>query len=228
VSNHRLANHAIVTLSLKPVGEAPGDASAEAMEAAADLAERFSGGELRVSHHQNLVLPHVRRAALAELFVAAEAAGLATPNKGLATDIIACPGGDYCALANARSIPLAKAIQAVLAPKAEAIGPLRINVSGCINACAHHHVGHIGVMGVDKKDEEWFQLFLGGRSDSKAALGTMLGKAVHRDTVPAIVAAITDHYLASRTPGEDFIDTVARLGTEPFRTAATQVLETAA
>lgn len=224
---HRHPGHAIVTLSLKVPGAAPGDATDTTLETIAALADRYSQGELRVSHHQNIVLPHVRRADLQALWQAAAEAGLAEANIGLSTDIIACPGGDFCALANAKSIPLAKAIQLSLAPRAEEVGPLRINISGCINACAHHHVGHIGILGVDKRDEEWFQILVGGRSDSAAALGSLAGKAVHRDGVPAAVNRIVDRYLELRAPGENFIDTVGRLGADPFKDAAHRVEEAA-
>lgn len=224
---HRHPGHAIVTLSLKVPGAAPGDATDTTLETIAALADRYSQGELRVSHHQNIVLPHVRRADLQALWQEAAEAGLAEANIGLSTDIIACPGGDFCALANAKSIPLAKAIQLSLAPRAEEVGPLRINISGCINACAHHHVGHIGILGVDKRDEEWFQILVGGRSDSAAALGSLAGKAVHRDGVPAAVNRIVDRYLELRAPGENFIDTVGRLGADPFKDAAHRVEEAA-
>lgn len=224
---HRAPGHAIVTLSLKVPGAAPGDASDTDLETIAALADRYSQGELRVSHHQNIVLPHVRRADLHALWQEAVAAGLAEANVGLSTDIIACPGGDFCALANAKSIPLAKAIQLRLAPRAQEVGPLRINISGCINACAHHHVGHIGILGVDKRDEEWFQILVGGRSDNAAALGSLAGKAVHRDAVPDAVSRIVGRYLALRAPGENFIDTVGRLGADPFKDAAHRVEEPA-
>jgi sulfite reductase (NADPH) hemoprotein beta-component len=190
------------------------------MDAAADIADRFSFGELRVTHHQNLALAHVARKDLLALWDAAQAAGMAEPNVGLATDVITCPGGDYCALANAKSIPLAKAIQLRLGARIEDIGDLTIKISGCINACGHHHVGHIGILGVDKHDEEWYQILIGGRADTKTALGRLIGKAVHRDETPAVVERIIDHYLAVRAPNERFIDAFDRLGFEAFRDAA--------
>jgi sulfite reductase (NADPH) hemoprotein beta-component len=220
VTAHKRADYATVTLSLKPTGVAPGDATADQMDAAAAIADRFSFGELRVTHHQNLALAHVARQDLLALWDAAQAAGMAEPNVGLATDVITCPGGDYCALANAKSIPLAKAIQLRLGARIEDIGDLTIKISGCINACGHHHVGHIGILGVDKHDEEWYQILIGGRADTKTALGRLIGKAVHRDETPAVVERIIDHYLAVRAPNERFIDAFDRLGFEAFRDAA--------
>jgi sulfite reductase (NADPH) hemoprotein beta-component len=217
---HKRAGYANVTLSLKRTGPAPGDITADEMESAADLADRFAFGELRVSHHQNLVLTDVARRDLFALWEAAEAAQLAEPNVGLATDVIACPGGDFCALANAKSIPLAQRIQERLGPVQETLGEMSIKISGCINACGHHHVGHIGVLGVDKHGEEFFQVLVGGRSDSKTALAEILGRAVRAEEIPDLIARLTDLYLAERREGELFIDTVERIGTEPFKTAA--------
>jgi sulfite reductase (NADPH) hemoprotein beta-component len=162
----------------------------------------------------------VARKDLFALWQALEAQGLGTANAGLATDLICCPGGDYCALANAKSIPVAAAIQAQLDDKAEEIGPLAIKMSGCINACGHHHVGHIGVLGVDKKDEEFYQILLGGRTDTKVALGQIIGKAVPRDDVAPIIGRLTDFYLARRQDNEAFIDAVERLGKDAFHAAA--------
>jgi sulfite reductase (NADPH) hemoprotein beta-component len=209
-----------VTIALKPLNVAPGDASSDQMDAVADLADRFSFGEIRVSHVQNLILADVARKDLFALWQALEAQGLGTANAGLATDLICCPGGDYCALANAKSIPVAAAIQAQLDDKAEEIGPLAIKMSGCINACGHHHVGHIGVLGVDKKDEEFYQILLGGRTDTKVALGQIIGKAVPRDDVAPIIGRLTDFYLARRQDNEAFIDAVERLGKDAFHAAA--------
>jgi sulfite reductase (NADPH) hemoprotein beta-component len=220
VSDHRRPDLANVTLSLKVTGVAPGDATADQMDAVAGLADRFAHGELRVTHTQNLVLAHVARADLLALWEAAAAQGLAEPNVGLATDVITCPGGDYCALANAKSIPLAEAIQRRLGPRIEEIGDLTIKISGCINACGHHHIGHIGILGVDKLDEEWYQILIGGRADVKSALGRLIGRAVPRDETPALVERLVDFYLARRQPDERFIDAVERIGFEAFRDAA--------
>jgi len=217
---HKRAGYASVTLSLKRTGPAPGDATDAEIDAAADLADRFSFGEARVSHHQNLILADVARKDLFDLWRAADAAGLAQPNIGLATDIIACPGGDFCSLANAKSIPLSLAIQNELEARQEEIGELAIKISGCINACGHHHVGHIGVIGVDKHGEEWFQLLVGGRSDAHVAIGEILGKAVKSEEIPALIARLVDLYLAERREGERFIDTAERLGVERFKIAA--------
>jgi sulfite reductase (NADPH) hemoprotein beta-component len=220
VSGHKREGYAAVTISLKPSNVAPGDATSEQMDAVADLADYFSFGQIRVSHHQNLVLADVARRDLLPLWEALDELRLASANAGLATDIICCPGGDYCALANAKSIPVAAALQAKLAEKAEEIGPLAIKMSGCINACGHHHVGHIGILGVDKKDEEFYQILIGGRTDTKVALGQIIGKAVPRDEVTPIIGALTDFYLENRTQAETFIDAVERLGKDAFHDAA--------
>ncbi len=220
VTAHKRAGYAAVTLSLKRVGPAPGDATAAEIDAAADLADRYAFGEIRVSHHQNLILADVARRDLFALWQDADAAGLAQPNIGLATDIIACPGGDFCSLANARSIPLSLAIQNELEDRQEEIGELAIKISGCINACGHHHVGHIGVIGVDKNGEEWFQVLVGGRSDANVRIGEILGKAVKAEEIPALVSRLIDLYLAERASGERFIDTVARIGVPAFKAAA--------
>jgi sulfite reductase (NADPH) hemoprotein beta-component len=220
VTGHQRAGYAAVTISLKPSNVAPGDATSDQMDAVADLADRFSFGQIRVSHNQNLVLADVARRDLFALWEALESQGLASANAGLATDIICCPGGDYCALANAKSIPVAAALQAHLHDKAEEIGPLAIKMSGCINACGHHHVGHIGILGVDKKDEEFYQILIGGRTDTEVALGQIIGKAVPREQVAPIVDAMTDFYLANRNRDETFIDCVGRLGKDAFHDAA--------
>lgn len=218
---HKRPGYAAVTLSLKRTGPAPGDITDAEMERAADLADRFSFGELRVSHHQNLLLVDVARKDLHALWQAAEAAGFAEPNIGLVTDIISCPGGDFCALANARAIPIATAIQKRFTPeKQEEIGELAIKISGCINSCGHHHVGHIGVLGVDKNGEEWYQILVGGRSDSRVALGTILGRSIKIDEVPGMVERLVEVYRAHREPGERFIDTAERIGVAPFKAAA--------
>ena len=220
VAAHKRPGYAAVTLSLKRTGPAPGDATAKEIDDAADLADRYAFGEIRVSHHQNLILADVARRDLFALWQDADAAGLAQPNIGLATDIIACPGGDFCSLANARSIPLSLAIQNELEDRQEEIGELAIKISGCINACGHHHVGHIGVIGVDKNGEEWFQVLVGGRSDANVKIGEILGKAVKAEEIPALVSRLVDLYLAERANGERFIDTVARIGVPAFKTAA--------
>ena len=220
---HTQPGHAILTISLKPVGAPPGDATADQMEAIADLAERYGYGEIRVSHEQNLILPHVRQKDLPTLWRALDALGVATPNVGLVTDIISCPGLDYCALANTRSIPVAQRISERFSDleRQKQIGLLHLNISGCINACGHHHVGHIGLLGVEKKDEEFFQITLGGKGNSKARLGTLIGPAVAESEVVDVVERLVDTYLALRTsPQESFIAAVERLGIDPFKESA--------
>jgi sulfite reductase (NADPH) hemoprotein beta-component len=189
------------------------------MDAVADLAEQYSSGELRVSHVQNLVLPHVAKDDVPALYAGLVKAGLATANVGLITDIIACPGMDYCALATARSIPVSQRIAERLAPREQEIGTLHINISGCINACGHHHVGHIGLLGVDRNGEEVYQITLGGAADEQAAIGGIIGPAVPTARVPEAVEAIVDAYMAVRQEGERFIDTYRRLGNKPFKEA---------
>ncbi|KAA5607364.1 nitrite/sulfite reductase [Roseospira marina] len=219
VAPHKVPGYGIVNISLKGTGQIPGDATASQMELVAKMADLYSLGEIRVTHEQNLVLPHVRLSDLPALWRTLDAGDLATPNVGLISDIIACPGLDYCSLANARSIPLAQALSERFSDmtRAQAIGPLHINISGCINACAHHHVGHIGVLGVDRKGEELYQITLGGRSDEAAALGRIVGPAVPAHQAIEMIAGFVDTYLAIRHPGELFIDTVERLGTAPFK-----------
>jgi sulfite reductase (NADPH) hemoprotein beta-component len=219
VTAHRHGDYASVTISLKREGVAPGDATADEMDFVADLADRYSFSETRVSYHQNLILPHVPRARLLELFRELDTRGLARANIDLASDIICCPGGDFCSLANAKSIPLSAAIAEKLAPIEEDLGAIAINVSGCINACAHHHVGHIGVLGVEKAGEDWYQVLLGGRADGPGALGVLTGKAVRQEEVPAIIDRLARHYLAERAEGESFIAAVERLGVASFKTA---------
>ncbi len=216
---HRQPGYAIANLSLKPVDGIPGDATAEQMDAVADLADWYSFGEIRVSHEQNLILPHVKQADLYELWKAMVPLGLATPNIGLASDIIACPGLDYCSLANARSIPVAQRITRRFEDlrRLHDIGELKIKISGCINACGHHHVGHIGILGVDKKGEEFYQITLGGDATENAALGTLVGPAFSYDKVVDAVETIIDTYLHVREDGERFLDTVRRLGIHPFK-----------
>ena len=218
---HKLPGYAIVDVSLKGVGETPGDITADQMDVVADLAERFGQGEIRSTHEQNLVLPHIRLADVHEVWKALDAARLATPNINLISDIIACPGLDYCALANARAICVAQDIaRRFEAPdRAEAIGELKIKISGCINACGHHHVGHIGILGVDKKGEEFYQLTLGGSGAEDASVGKMLGPALPIDRVTDAVEAIVEAYLQHRQDGERFLDTLRRTGDAPFREA---------
>ena len=219
---HRQPGHASVTVSLKRIGGVAGDVTDRQMETVADLAERYAYDDIRVTHAQNLVLPHVPVKHLYAVWQALDMAGLATPNESLITDLIVCPGLDYCNLANARSIPVGQAVQAVFAdPEYQReIGRLHINISGCINACGHHHVGHIGILGVDRKGEEFYQISLGGRADEKAAIGAIAGPALKADDVPGAVRRIVDTYMALRTsPDELFIDTLARIGAEPFREA---------
>jgi len=219
VAAHKVAGYAIANISLKPIGKPPGDASAEQMDVVADLADAFSFGEIRVTHAQNLVLPHVERDRLPELFDRLAAAGLAASNIGLLSDIIACPGLDYCALANARSIPIAERITERFADRdrLELIGEMQIKISGCINACGHHHVGHIGILGVDRKGEEHYQVQIGGSAAEDAALGKILGRGFSAEEVVDVVEKIVDTYLERRAPGESFIETYRRVGQEPFK-----------
>jgi len=220
VANHKVPGYAIVTLSLKPEGGTPGDATAAQMDAIADLADRYSFGEIRVGHEQNLVLPHVAQRELPALWRELDAVGVATPNVNLVSDIISCPGLDYCSLANARSIPIAQEITRRFrnGELARDLGRLHINISGCINACGHHHVGHIGILGVEKNGEEFYQITLGGKADENATLGTLIGPAVPYAQVADVVEDIAAAYLELRQrPDELFIDTVKRTGVEPFR-----------
>src|SRR5688572_16701060 len=225
VHPHKMPAYAAVTLSLKKTGVPPGDATSEQMEAIAGLAERYSFGELRVSHEQNLILADVRRRDLPALWNEARALGLATPNIGLLTNIISCPGGDFCALANAKSIPVAEAIQERFdsLDYLSDIGELDLNISGCMNACGHHHVGHIGILGVDKNGEEWYQVEIGGnqgrtRAGSAASLGRALGPAFARADIPGVIEKLINCYLAHRdSEAERFVDVVHRVGLEPFK-----------
>ena len=222
VAAHREPGHGIVTISLKPIGGIPGDASADQMDLVADLADRFSFGEVRVSHEQNLVLTDVALDDLPALYDALDGAGLATPNAGLVTDIIACPGLDYCALATARSIPVAQRISERFGEGARAkeVGELKIKISGCINACGHHHVGHIGILGLDRKGEETYQITLGGSGDETASLGDLTGPGFSTDDVVDAVENIVDTYLGLRAgPDEDFLAAYRRVGMAPFKKA---------
>jgi sulfite reductase (NADPH) hemoprotein beta-component len=219
VTPHKRPGYAVVTLSLKPTGGVPGDATDAQMDAVADLADRFGFGEIRVSHEQNLVLPDIEKADLYDLWRELEGLGLATPNVGLAGDIIACPGLDYCALANARSIPVAQQISKHFADltKLLDIGELKIKISGCINACGHHHVGHIGILGVDKHGSEFYQITLGGSADENASLGDIVGPSFGADQVVGAVETIIGTYLQVRQDGERFLDTYRRVGLKPFK-----------
>lgn len=219
VEPHRVPGYRIVNVSLKPAGGIPGDASAEQMEAVADLAERFSFDEVRVTHAQNLVLPHVRAADLRAVYEGLAAVGLAAANLGLASDVIACPGLDYCTLANARSIPVAMAVADRLRPREAELGELKIKVSGCINACGHHHAGHIGILGVDRKGTENYQLLLGGSGAEDASIAQILGPGFTADGVVDAVAKVTEVYLRERRSGERFLDTFRRIGAQPFKEA---------
>jgi sulfite reductase (NADPH) hemoprotein beta-component len=216
---HKAPGYAIVNISLKPIGGIPGDATAEQIELMADLAERYSFDELRVTHAQNIVLPHVRKADLYALWQALEAAGLANANLDLVSDIIACPGLDYCSLANARSIPIAQKIGERLEGKQRDLGELKLKISGCINACGHHHAGHIGILGVDKKGTENYQLLLGGSGAEDASLGRITGPGFDENGIVDAVEKVTDVYLGVRQDGERFLDTYRRVGMEPFKEA---------
>ena len=216
---HKVPGYAIVTISLKPIGGIPGDASAEQMEAVADIAERHSFAEVRVSHIQNLVLPHVKQADLFAVWQALGKIGFADANAGLVTDIIACPGLDYCSLANARSIPVAQRISERFADldRQHAIGELQIKISGCINACGHHHAGHIGILGVDKAGQEFYQITLGGAGDETASTGQLLGPGFSTDQIVDAVEKVIDAYLALRQPNETFLAAYRRVGPAPFK-----------
>ena len=220
VRAHKAQGYASVLLSLKKHGVAPGDITAEQFDAVADLADRHAFGEARSTHEQNLVLASVRQADLYAVWQQASAAGLATPNIGLLTDIIACPGGDFCALANAKSTPIANAIQARFddLDYLHDIGEIEVNISGCMNACGHHHVGHIGVLGVDKNGSEWYQVTIGGEQGNRAALGKVIGPSFAAAEMPDVVSSLINTYAENRHPDERFIDTVRRLGIEPFKT----------
>ena len=218
---HKRAGYTIVEISLKAIGETPGDATSDQMDVVADLAERYGQSDIRVTHEQNLVLPHVKLDDLPAVYAALKTAGLATPNVNLITDMIACPGLDYCALANARAIPIAQDIARTFADqeRAELIGELKIKISGCINACGHHHVGHIGILGVDKKGEEFYQLTLGGSGAEDASVGSMLGPALPADRVAPAIDTLVEVYLRERQGQERFLDTFRRTGVVPFKEA---------
>ena len=220
VHPHKVPGYAAVTLSLKKTGVPPGDATADQMDAVADLADRYSFGELRVSHEQNLVLSDVRQSDLHALWLEAKLLGLATPNIGLITNIIACPGGDFCSLANAKSIPVAEAIQRRFddLDYQHDIGELDLNISGCMNSCGHHHVGHIGILGVDKQGAEFYQISIGGSQGNAASLGKVIGPSFAQDEVPDVIEKLIETYLQYRdSETEKFIDVVRRIGVTPFK-----------
>ena len=220
VHPHKVPGYAAVTLSLKKTGIPPGDATADQMDAVADLADRYSFGELRVSHEQNLVLSDVRQSDLHALWLEAKLLGLATPNIGLISNIIACPGGDFCSLANAKSIPVAEAIQRRFddLDYQYDIGELDLNISGCMNSCGHHHVGHIGILGVDKQGAEFYQISIGGSQGNAASLGKVIGPSFAQDEVPDVIEKLIQTYLQYRdSESERFIDVVRRIGVSPFK-----------
>ncbi len=219
VHAHKKAGYRAVTLSLKPHGHAPGDITSAQMSVVADLADAYSFGEVRASHEQNLILADVKLSDLFQLWEKARAAGLATPNIGLLTDIICCPGGDFCSLANAKSIPIAEAIQMQFdnLDYLHDIGDLELNISGCMNACGHHHVGHIGILGVDKDGSEWYQVTIGGKQGNDASIGSVIGPSFSAEEMPGVVQRLIEVYIKERTPEERFIDTVRRIGVPPFK-----------
>ena len=216
---HRQPGYAAVVLSLKPTGVAPGDVTDTQLEAIADLADRYSFGEARTTHEQNIVLADVKQSELFALWQQAKAAGFATPNIGTLTDMICCPGGDFCSLANAKSIPVAEAIQRQYDDMDYLydLGDIDLNISGCMNACGHHHVGHIGILGVDKKGEEFYQVQLGGSSGTQAALGRVLGPSFGREEMPAVIQKLLDVFVENRNGDEQFADTFQRIGLAPFK-----------
>jgi len=229
VHPHKQSGYRAVTLSLKPHGHAPGDITSEQMAVVADLADAYSFGELRASHEQNLILVDVKLCELFPLWEKARTAGLATPNIGLLTDIICCPGGDFCSLANAKSIPIAEAIQMQFdnLDYLHDIGDLELNISGCMNACGHHHVGHIGILGVDKDGSEWYQVTIGGKQGIDASIGSVIGPSFSAEEMPGVVQRLIEVYIKERTPEERFIDTVRRIGVPPFKAHVYASKETA-
>tara|TARA_B100000161_G_scaffold89775_1_gene62933 strand:+ start:292 stop:1971 length:1680 start_codon:yes stop_codon:yes gene_type:complete len=219
---HRTKGYSNVILSTKAIGVPPGDVSAEQMLAVASWAEQFGVGEIRITHEQNFVLPHIPQGDLLALWQQAQAADLATANAGLITDVICCPGGDFCSLANAKSIPIAEAIQRQLADAdfVHDLGDVDLNISGCMNACGHHHVGHIGILGVDKKGQEFYQISLGGHaghSNTQASLGQIIGPSVSRQQVQGVIGKIINIYLTLRQPDENFLSCFRRVGVDPFK-----------
>lgn len=219
VREHKIPGYASVTLSLKPTGVAPGDVTDTQLEIIANLTEKFSFGEARTTHEQNIVLADVKKTELFALWQECKAAGFATPNIGTITDIICCPGGDFCSLANAKSIPIAEAIQRQFEDLDYVydLGDIDLNISGCMNACGHHHVGHIGILGVDKSGKEFYQVQLGGNASNDASLGDVLGPSFDADAMPGVIQKIVDVYVTNRTDEELFIDTYRRIGAAPFK-----------
>lgn len=219
VVGHKMSGYAIVTVSVKATGVSPGDVSSGQMRYLADMADRYSFGELRISHEQNVILADVEQDCLYELWQGLRAENLGTANLGLLSDIICCPGGDFCALANAKSIPIAESIQRQFDDpvRLQEIGEMSINISGCMNACGHHHVGNIGILGVDKKGQEFYQISLGGSADDYTALGQIVGPSFAQEEVPGVIEKIMAVYLQQRSPGERFIDTFRRIGIDPFK-----------
>lgn len=219
VHAHKIPGYAIVTISLKKTGSAPGDISAEQMNFVADMADRHSFGEVRVTHEQNVTLADVEKDALYEVWKALKSQSLNADNLGLLTNIICCPGGDFCALANAKSIPIAEAIQRRFndPERLRDIGEMSLNISGCMNACGHHHVGNIGILGVDKKGDEFYQVSLGGSADDNTALGQIVGPSFAQDEIPDVIEKIIDVYTRNRDDGELFVDTFNRIGLAPFK-----------
>jgi len=219
VRAHKISGYASVTLSLKPTGVAPGDITDAQLEIIANLADKFSFGEARTTHEQNIVLADVKKTELFALWQECKVAGFATPNIGTITDIICCPGGDFCSLANAKSIPIAEAIQRQFddLDYVYDLGDIDLNISGCMNACGHHHVGHIGILGVDKSGKEFYQVQLGGSASNDASLGDVLGPSFGADDMPAVIQKIVDVYVGNRNAEELFIDTYRRIGAAPFK-----------
>ncbi len=214
-----MPGYRIVTISLKATGFAPGDVTAEQLELLAQLADTYSFGEVRSTHQQNMVLGDVQTSCLYALWQHLQAAGLATPNIGYLTDIICCPGGDYCSLANAKSLPVAEAIQMRFddLDYVYDLGPLELNISGCMNACGHHHIGHIGILGVDKKGQEFYQVCLGGSQSKEASIGNILGPSFKQEDMPDVIDKILSTYVTLREEEECFLDTYRRVGIDPFK-----------
>ena len=221
VRAHKKSGYAIVSLALKQKGNAPGDVTAEQMEDIADLADSYSFGEIRSTHQQNLVLADVEQSKLFDLWQTAKAKGLATPALGLLTDMICCPGGDFCALANAKSIPIAEDLQIRFdnLDYLHDLGEIDLNISGCMNACGHHHIGNIGILGVDKKGEEFYQVSLGGNAGDDSSLGKILGPSFSREAIPDVITKVLDHYVETRSDGESFLEVYRRLGHNTFKEA---------
>jgi len=219
INQHKVSGYAIVTLTLKKIGTPPGDLTDKQLDVVADLADRYSLGEVRSTHEQNLVLADVKKSELFDLWQEAKAAGFATPNLGMITDMICCPGGDFCALANAKSLPVAEALQEKFdnLDYLYDLGEIDLNISGCMNACGHHHIGHIGILGVDKKGAEFYQISLGGQSGPEASIGKILGPSFARDEMPNIIGKILAVFVELRIEGERFIDTYGRIGQSPFK-----------